>query len=150
MTRTHSRDGHSGGDGEQVRLRAGELKQAPTRDWLIRFGFGAGVSALAGVVSAAAGPRVGGVFLAFPAILLASLTLVAKEDGARQARNDARGATLGTLGLIGFAAVVAFTLPEWPLWAALSAASAAWTLIALGGYLVAKKAGAGGDESPGT
>ena len=63
---------------------------------------------------------------------------------------DARGATLGTLGMVGFAAVVAFTLPGWPLWAALSAASATWSLIALGGYLVAKKAGAGGDESPGT
>src|SRR5437763_1756121 len=44
--------------------------------------------------------------------MLASLTLVAKEDGARQARNEARGATLGTLGLIGFAAVLAVTLPR--------------------------------------
>jgi hypothetical protein len=139
-----------GGEGEQIQLRAGELKQAPVRDWLIRFGFGAGVSALAGVVSVVAGPRVGGVFLAFPAILLASLTLVAKEDGARQARNEARGATLGTLGLVGFAAVVAITLPGWPLWAALGAAIAVWTLVALGSYFIARRAGAGGDESPGT
>jgi hypothetical protein len=149
MTDEHTRDSHRSGGGEQIQLRAGELKQAPIRNWLIRFGFGAGVSALAGMVSAMAGPRVGGVFLAFPAILLASLTLVAKEDGARQARNEARGATLGTFGLIGFAGAVAVTLPGWPLWAALAGASAIWTVIALGGYLIAKKAGAGGDESPG-
>jgi hypothetical protein len=88
------------------------------------------------------------MFLAFPAILLASLTLVAKEDGVRPARDDARGATLGTLGLIAFAAVVAVTLPGWPLWAALGAATAAWASVALGGYAIAKSAGAGGDESP--
>jgi hypothetical protein len=76
-----------GGDvaGDEVRVRPGELKRTSPRDWLIRFGLGAGVSALAGVVSALAGPRIGGMFLAFPAILLASLTLVAKEDGPRQA-----------------------------------------------------------------
>jgi hypothetical protein len=142
-------DGHTRDSGGQIQLRAGELKQAPPRNWLIRFGFGAGVSALAGIVSMMAGPRVGGVFLAFPAILLASLTLVAKEDGPRQARNEARGATLGTLGLIGFAGVVAVTLPGWPLWAALAGASAVWAVIALGGYLIANKAGAGGDGSPG-
>jgi hypothetical protein len=47
-----------GGDvtGDEVRVRPGELKRTSSRDWLIRFGFGAGVSALAGVVSALAGP----------------------------------------------------------------------------------------------
>jgi uncharacterized membrane protein (GlpM family) len=136
--------------GTRIRLRPGELKQAPARDWMIRFAFGAGVSAIAGLVSATAGPRVGGVFLAFPAILLASLTLVAKEDGPRLARDDARGATLGTLGLAAFAVVVAVTLPRWPLWASLCAATAAWALVSLGGYAVARSAGAGGDESPDT
>jgi hypothetical protein len=148
MTAVRSRP--DGGNGEQLQVRAGELTKAPMRDWLIRFGFGAGVSALAGVVSAIAGPRVGGVFLAFPAILLASLTLVAKADGARQARNEARGATLGAPGLIGFAAVLALTLPRWSLWAAAGAAAAIWILIALGGYALAKRTGVGEDESPGT
>jgi hypothetical protein len=139
-----------GGDvtGDEVRVRPGELKRTSSRDWLIRFGFGAGVSALAGVVSVLAGPRIGGMFLAFPAILMASLTLVAKEDGARQARNDARGAALGTLGLLAFAVVVGVTVTRWPLWAALVAAGAGWTVVALGGYLVARLVGFGGDESP--
>jgi uncharacterized membrane protein (GlpM family) len=134
--------------GDEVRLRPGEFRQAGVRVWLIRFAFGAGVSALAGLVSAFAGPRVGGLFLAFPAILLASLTLVAKEEGLRQARNDARGAVLGTLGLIGFAVVAAVTLTRWTLWAALGAASIAWTIVALGGYPIAHRIGVGGDESP--
>ncbi|MET8803359.1 hypothetical protein [Streptomyces sp. NPDC004546] len=43
------------------------------------FFFGAGVSLLAAVVWKLFGPFIGGVFLAFPAILLASLALVAKE-----------------------------------------------------------------------
>jgi uncharacterized membrane protein (GlpM family) len=115
---------------------------------LIRFGFGAAVSLIAGVVTALAGPRVGGVFLAFPAILMASLTLVAKEENVRQARNEARGATYGTLGLIAFAAVVAFGVGRWPLWLVLVAASITWAVIALGTYLIARRAGVGDDEPP--
>lgn len=81
------------------------------------------------------------MFLAFPAILLASLTLVAKQEGVRQARNDARGARLGTLGLLAFAVVAAVTVTRWPLWAALTAATVAWAVVALGAYLVASVAG---------
>ncbi|GIH21524.1 DUF3147 family protein [Rugosimonospora africana] len=138
---------HHGGD--EIRVRTAELGQTSLRDWLVRFGFGAGVSALAGTISALVGPTLGGVFLAFPAISLASLTLVAKEDGVRQARNDARGAGLGTLGLLAFAVVIAVTVTRWPLWDAFAAATTAWGLIAFGAYLLAKAVGMGGDESPG-
>jgi uncharacterized membrane protein (GlpM family) len=129
-----------------VRVRPGELKQTRGRDWLIRFAFGAGVSALAGIVAALAGPTVGGLFLAFPAILLASLTLVAQEDGPRLARDEARGATIGTLGLLAFAAVLVVLVGRAPIWAALLAAALAWTVVAVGGYLLARRAGAGGDD----
>jgi uncharacterized membrane protein (GlpM family) len=135
-------------DEARLRFRPANLRKTRPRDWLIRFAFGAGVSAVAGVAGATAGPQVGGMFLAFPAILLASLTLVAKEDGVRQARNDARGATYGTLGLIAFAVVLLVTVGRWPLWLVLLSATAAWVVIALGGYLVARLAGAGGDEPP--
>ena len=50
-------------------------------------------------------PYSGGVFLAVWAILLASLTLLADEEGQAAARDDARGATAGAVGLIGFAVV---------------------------------------------
>ncbi|TVT56104.1 DUF3147 family protein [Amycolatopsis rhizosphaerae] len=133
---------------DRVRFRPAALKDSRPRDWITRFGFGAGVSVVAGVVSVLAGPRVGGAFLAFPAILLASLTLVAKEEGVRQARNEARGATFGTLGLLAFALVTALTVGRLPLWLVFVAAVSGWALVALGAYLIARFAGAGGDEPP--
>jgi hypothetical protein len=132
------------GDGPGA--QPGKLRETSRRDWLIRFGFGAGVSALAGVVSAVGGPYLGGLFLAFPAILMASLTLVAKEDGVRQARDDARGAGLGTLGLLAFAVVATALVTRWPVWSVLIAASLAWALVSLGAYLVARWLGHGNDE----
>jgi uncharacterized membrane protein (GlpM family) len=131
---------------DEIEVKAGKLRETRARDWLIRFGFGAGVSALAGIVAAVAGPRVGGVFLAFPAILLASLTLVAKEDGVRQSRNEARGATYGTLGLVVFALTATVLVGRSPVWEALVVATIAWTLAALAGYFIARRLGHGGDE----
>jgi len=49
-------------------------------------------------------------------VLLASLTLVAQEEGVRQARNEARGATFGTLGLLAFAVVLAVLVGRAPVW----------------------------------
>jgi formate hydrogenlyase subunit 3/multisubunit Na+/H+ antiporter MnhD subunit len=83
-------------------FRPRKLAETGVRDWLIRFGF----SVVAGVVSVVAGPKVGGLFLAFPAILLASLTLVAREEGSGRARDDARGAAFGTIGMLAFAVAV--------------------------------------------
>jgi len=123
-----------------------KLRETGVSEWLIRFGFGAGVSALAGLISALAGPWVGGIFLAFPAILLASLTLVAKEEGERQSRNEARGATFGTLGLVVFAIVIAVLVRRIPVWATLSLATLAWSVVALAAYFVARRLGQGGDE----
>ena len=139
MTRTE-------GTGEDVRAHSGKLGKPPARDWVIRFAFGAAVSAVAGVISELAGARVGGLFLSFPAILLASLTLVAKEEGKNQARDDARGAALGTIGLIAFGVVVAFAATRWPLWATLGVATLAWAVVALAAYAVTRLAGAGADE----
>jgi uncharacterized membrane protein (GlpM family) len=116
--------------------RPEKLRKPPARDWVIRFAFGAGVSALAAVVTKVWGPAVGGLFLAFPAILLASLTLVAKEEGGHRAREDARGAALGALGLIGFGIVVWATTPEWPAWVTLLAATVAWAAISGVAYLI--------------
>jgi uncharacterized membrane protein (GlpM family) len=134
---------------DQIKVSPKELKDTQVRDWLIRFAFGAGVSAFAGIVSALAGPLVGGLFLAFPATLLASVTLVAQEEGVREAREEAGGATFGTLGLLPFAVVLAVLVSRVPVWLALVAATAAWALVAVGGYLVARRAGAGGRDEPG-
>ncbi|MFF4761659.1 DUF3147 family protein [Streptomyces sp. NPDC001292] len=128
----------------RVDLRA--VARTPRKDLLLRFGLGAGVSLLAAVVSRLFGSFVGGVFLAFPAILLASLTLVAEEEGLMSARDDARGAAPGTLGLLVFAIVAAVLLRQHAAWLALGAATAAWAVVSLGAYAVARAAGHGGDE----
>lgn len=127
----------------------GKAKDVSGKDLAIRFGFGAGTSVLAGMVSLLAGPTIAGVFLAFPAILLASLTLVADEDGRSKARDDARGAAAGALGLIAFAAVGATLFVSGPSPAAFVAATAAWVLVALGAFLIAWRIGAGADEDQG-
>jgi uncharacterized membrane protein (GlpM family) len=128
----------------QVDLRA--PFHMPRKDLLTRFLFGAVVSAVAAVVSKLAGPFAGGFFLAFPAILLASLTLVAKEEGGRAARDDARGAALGTLGLIGFALVAAALLTHRTAWLALGVATIVWAAVSLAAYAIARAAGHGADE----
>ena len=85
------------------------------------------------------------MFLAFPAILAASLTLIAEEEDIEESREDARGAAVGALALGAFAeiGVLTFTVIAWPL--ALIAASAGWALVALGLYLVLWFGGTAGD-----
>lgn len=131
----------------QLKFDVSKLNDASAQEMLVRFGFGAGTSALAAVVSTLAGPTVGGVFLAFPAILLASLTLVADEEGRSKARDDARGAAAGALGLVAFAATGgALFTREFPVLVFVEA-SLAWTVVGIGAYLVARRAGHGADES---
>ncbi|MEV5083358.1 DUF3147 family protein [Streptomyces sp. NPDC093064] len=133
-------------DTDRVRVDLRAVARTPRKDLLLRFGFGAGVSLLAAVVSRLFGSFVGGVFLAFPAILLAGLTLVAEEEGLMSARDDARGAALGTLGLVAFAVVATVLLRHHSAWLALGAATAAWAVVSLGAYGVARATGSGGDE----
>lgn len=138
----------SAGRGEppRIRLKLGRLRRVPAKALLIRFAFGAAVSAVAGVVSAVFGPRPGGVFLAFPAILLASLTLVAEEQDRRAARDDARGAAIGSAGMIAFAVVCARSARAAGGPLALVLASLAWILVSVAGYLIVRRLGHGADE----
>ncbi len=67
------------------------------RDLAIRFAFGFVVSVLAGLMTVVFGNRIGGLFLAFPAILPASLTLIEQKEGRRQAEGNAVGAVIGAM-----------------------------------------------------
>lgn len=130
-------------------LELDKLKQLNKKETLVRFGFGAATSALAGVLSILFGPVIGGVFLAFPAILLASLTLVADEEGRSAARDEARGAGAGALGLIGFAVIGMKLLSRHSSVLSCAAATGCWVLIGYGTYLLAWLAGHGSDEKTG-
>ncbi len=107
------------------------LKQTKPWEYALRFAFGGAVTAAAGVVAHFYGPLVGGLFLAFPAILPASLTLMKNHAGRGAAVDDARGAFIGCAGLVAFAIVVALTAGSLSPWMVLTAATLAWVAASL-------------------
>jgi uncharacterized membrane protein (GlpM family) len=108
------------------------------RDMAVRFAFGAGISVVAGLVGLGWGAGAGGLLLAFPAILPASLTLIEKKEGMKHARDDDSGATLGALALIGFAVCGWQLITGAGAPAALVAATGCWVLGAILLYLVSR------------
>jgi hypothetical protein len=84
----------------------GGLHKVRAWEYAVRFVFGGAVTVAAGLVARAYGPFAGGLFLGFPAVLPATLTLVNQHDGRKKAMDDARGARLGSAGMVVFAIVV--------------------------------------------
>lgn len=93
---------------------------------LTRFVLGAAVSVVAAVIAQSTSARLGGVFLAFPAILPASLTFVQSKEGEPAADRDAVGAVLGGLALLAFAAVDESMFNHHNAFVVLVVALAAW------------------------
>jgi len=89
------------------------------------------------VLTTAVSARVGGIFLAFPAILAASLTLIEEQEDSAEAREDARGAVIGGCAMAVFAAVAALTFTHLPGGVVLAIATVAWLASAFLGYLLA-------------
>ncbi|HEY0492271.1 MAG TPA: DUF3147 family protein [Candidatus Dormibacteraeota bacterium] len=121
-------------DEQPVAVDLGKLREARAADYAIRFAFGAAISIVAGLASLAFGPRVGGLFLAFPAILPATLTLLEKKEGKTKACADASGGVIGAFGLAAFAVVAALLLRTASPALALLAALLVWILVAVGLY----------------
>ncbi len=128
-----------------IGLRFSSLRQTHWSEYLLRFGLGGFVTAAAGAIAAAWGPLTGGLFLAFPAIFCASVTLVEKHERRRKERlrlaGDRRGrdaAALEAYGtVLGSPALAAFALTFLGLAernAALAFVSGifAWVVIAVG------------------
>jgi hypothetical protein len=122
---------------ERPTLELAKVRRLRARELGYRFVAGAGTSIVAGAATLAFGPRAGGILLAFPAILAASLTLIEEEEDSAEAREDARGAVIGGFGLALFAIAAALTLGELSGATALLLATAAWFAGALTGYLAA-------------
>jgi PncC family amidohydrolase len=122
-------------DQEPTELDLKKIKSVRPREYLIRFAFGASISIIAGILTLAFGPRFGGLFLAFPAILPATLTLLQKKDGLAQATADVRGAVIGSVGMIAFATVAMLLIPRSPA-AGLATALVAWLAVSAVVYLV--------------
>jgi Protein of unknown function (DUF3147) len=96
-----------------VQFQFEALRKIKWHELATRFLFGGTITAVAGLVAQHFGPAVGGLFLAFPAIFPASVTLLAKKqaekksvhgtDGAirgkKAAALESRGTAIGTMGL---------------------------------------------------
>jgi uncharacterized protein DUF3147 len=113
------------------RASPGKLRRVAAWEYVLRFAAGGAIAAITGLIAKRWGPAVGGLFLAFPAILPASLTLVKQHDGRRRALDDARGSRVGTLALAGFAACATLTAPLWPAAVFLPVATAVWLVVAV-------------------
>ena len=111
-------------------------------EFILRFLFGGLVTVLAGMIAEEYGPKIGGLFLAFPAILPASITLVEKHTRSRKgyhsaqrargaAALDSAGAAIGSVGLLIFGLAVWVLLPRTSTVFTLLVATASWAATAL-------------------
>jgi hypothetical protein len=115
-------------------VELGKLRKAKPRDYVIRFALGAVISIGAAIASKAVGARFGGIFLAFPAILPASLTLIQEKEGTRRADRDAVGAVLGGAALIAFAMIAELSLRRIEPYLAVILALLGWIVASVGLY----------------
>lgn len=109
----------------RVSFDLGTLARLRPYELVLRFVLGGLVTVATGLIVDYAGPVIGGLFLAFPAILPASLTLIEHHELERQgssgadarlrarqaASRDAAGACMGGLGLACFGVIVWRELP---------------------------------------
>ncbi|MGH7183376.1 MAG: DUF3147 family protein [Nitrospiraceae bacterium] len=135
-----------------IQIHLAALRQLGWREFALRFLLGGVITASAGVVAMKFGPIVGGLLLAFPAILPASLTLVEKHEnertsayGTRRGRRgrqaaaaDAAGAVLGSVGMVVFGFLVWQGAPHYDPWIVLGSATCAWFVVAVGLWGICK------------
>jgi len=126
-----------------VTISTSGLKRAKWWEFLLRFVVGGFVTVGAGLIAKRFGPGFGGLFLAFPAILASSVTLVEKHERERKqqkgmrgvirsrqaASADAAGAAMGSIALIAFAACVWKLLPGHTLGLVIGGATLLWAAV---------------------
>lgn len=127
-------------DLQTVGFEWSKIRSVKPRELGIRFGFGALIALIAGSLGLIAGPVIGGLFLAFPAILPASLTLIEKKEGVTEAWSDASGGVLGAIGMAGFALTAMVLLPWNPV-VALVLALVVWAVVSTGLYFLFRVTG---------
>jgi Protein of unknown function (DUF3147) len=128
-----------------VEFEVSDVKETKPSELVLRFVFGGACTVAAGLIAKRYGPGMGGLFLAFPAIFPAGLTLIQaheKEkkalvgsDGTRRGRLsasiDAAGAALGACGLMAFALTCWGGLTRFDAVLVIAAATIAWVSVSV-------------------
>lgn len=136
-----------------ISINPDTFKQTKWYEYAIRLGFGGLVVALTGLIAHKFGSVIGGLFLAFPSIFPASVTLVEmhkkkKEQkdgncGDRRAKKaaaaDAAGAAFGSIGLLAFALVAWVCTPRLSVWLTLALATLAWAVVSFLAWLTRRR-----------
>lgn len=136
-----------------LKMSIGGLKEGRWYEHLLRFALGGTATVLTGLIAKYAGPGVGGLFLALPAMLCASASLVASHETRRKreaalegsergidaAAVDAAGAAAGAVALMAFAAIVFAVSPTAP-WTSLCLATIGWCATAVLCWWIYKRA----------
>jgi hypothetical protein len=134
----------------RVKSDLARLRQIGGQEVILRFVLGGIITASAGAIATEFGPAVGGLFLAFPAILPASLTLVEKHEnkktsarmrgrrGRQAAAADATGAVLGSMGMIAFGFLVWQYASNYNPCIVLGCATGVWSIVTMGLWFIRK------------
>lgn len=117
------------------------LRAIRPRDYLIRFLFGGTISVIAALIAQWTTGQVGGIFTTFPAILLASLTLINQKDGKEASAMDAQGAVLGSIALMLTSILLSCLLGVIAGALALLVGLGTWLVCSIGLYVVSVKLG---------
>ena len=128
-----------------VEFEVSDVKKTKPLEIALRFLFGGICTMAAGLIAKRYGPVIGGLFLAFPAIFPASVTLIQSHekenkakigsDGTNRGRIaasiDSAGAALGCGGLLIFATICWKGLQHYNAVAVIGTATAAWLAISI-------------------
>ncbi len=137
----------------KIKVDTSGLKNSKWYEFVVRFAFGGAVTAFAGLVAHRFGPAIGGLFLAFPAIVPATATLIRKREkekkeragleGAERGREaaaiDIAGAAMGGFGLAAFSVICWLGLPKKPTALALVGATVTWLIVAVSVWAIRKR-----------
>ena len=128
-----------------VEFEASDIKDTKPKELLLRFIFGGSCTVAAGLIAKWYGPIIGGLFLAFPAIFPAGVTLIQSHeiekkakvgsDGTHRGRIaasiDSAGAALGCCGLVAFAVICWKWLPIHDPTTIIVIAASAWLAVSM-------------------
>jgi Protein of unknown function (DUF3147) len=136
-----------------IHVSLATLKQMRWKELVLRFCLGGAITATAGIIAMKFGPVIGGLFLAFPAILPATLTLVENHEVQREAKKwmggrrrgrqaaaaNAAGAIFGSVGLVMFGFIVWQFAPNHAPWLVLGSATVVWATVAFGLWFIRRQ-----------